>query len=160
MPDGWQGVYKWLAGVGGAVLMAGVLTALASLSKLLKRHLVSSFADVVRYLDTTPRSYAMRRNIRQGFVELLNGLHNAKYGGNDRYDRIIVVAHSLGAYIAYDGISYLWAQKNDAAGEKEPMDTGSALIASLKRRVERATPLPQHHADKQGPVPPMKQPRR
>ncbi|MEU6375115.1 hypothetical protein [Streptomyces sp. NPDC046909] len=125
MPNGWHEVSKWLAGVGGAVLVAAVVTVLASLSRLLKRQIVSSFADVVRYLDTSPRSYAMRRSIRQGFVELLTDLHNAKYGKNDRYDRIIVVAHSLGAYIAYDGISYLWARKNDAAGEKEPLDPGA-----------------------------------
>ena len=64
-----------------------------------------SFVDVVRYLDRSPRSYEARRAIRSGMVDLLQSLHDA-----GRYSRIVVVAHSLGAYIAYDGISYLWPQ--------------------------------------------------
>lgn len=69
--------------------------------------ITSSFVDVVRYLDTSPRSYAVRREIRKGMVELLDDLHKC-----DRYQRIIVVAHSLGAFIAYDGISFLWTRKH------------------------------------------------
>ena len=70
--------------------------------------LSSSFVDVVRYLDTSPRSYQVRRDVRAGIVELLAGLH-----AKGRYQRIIIVAHSLGSYIGYDAISYLWGQMND-----------------------------------------------
>ena len=69
----------------------------------------SSFVDVVRYLDTSPRSYQVRREIRAGIVDLLEGLH----ASDSNYQRIIIVAHSLGSYIAYDAISYLWGQFND-----------------------------------------------
>ena len=65
--------------------------------------LTSSFVDVVRYLDTSPRSYDVRRAIRKGMVDLLTNLH-----ADDKYSRIIVVAHSLGGYIAYDGLTALW----------------------------------------------------
>lgn len=88
--------------VGGGL---GAILATFAITRLVPRWLTSSFVDVVRYLDTSPRSYAVRRQIRAGIIDLLKGLH--RYG---RYSRIVVVAHSLGSYIAYDAISYLWAE--------------------------------------------------
>lgn len=90
-----------LGGGLAAILVAWLVTG------PLKRWVTSSFVDVVRYLDTSPRSYAVRRDIRAGIIKLLDGLTNS-----DRYDRIVIVAHSLGSYIAYDAISYLWGQYN------------------------------------------------
>lgn len=81
-------------------------------TKLLPTKITSTFVDVVRYLDTSPRSYAVRKKIRKGMVDYLQGLHD-----RDRYQRIIVVAHSLGAYIAYDGITHLWSQMNQVHGK-------------------------------------------
>jgi hypothetical protein len=75
--------------------------------RLLPGWITGSFVDVVRYLDTTPRSYEVRRSIRKGIIDLLQGLHDS-----GDYQRIIIVAHSLGSYIAYDAIAYLWAQMN------------------------------------------------
>lgn len=91
---------------GGGATAAG-LTWL--LTKVLPGKITASFVDVVRYLDTSPRSYAVRKNIRKGMIDFLESLHKL-----ERYDRIIVVAHSLGAYVAYDGISYLWTRMNQA----------------------------------------------
>ena len=76
-------------------------------TRLAPKSITKSFVDVVRYLDTSPRSYAVRADIRKGFLDLLIKLHNT---GN--YQRIVIVAHSLGGYIAYDGITYLWAHMN------------------------------------------------
>ena len=64
----------------------------------------TSFVDVARYLDTAPHSYAARRAIRGGLVDLLHALHDG------RYSRIVIVAHSLGAYIAYDALTSFWAE--------------------------------------------------
>jgi len=89
-------------------IVGGGLTAVALtyiVTRWLPSWLTSSFVDVVRYLDTSPRSYQVRRDIRAGIVDLLEGLH-----ADGRYQRIIIVAHSLGSYIAYDAISYLWGQ--------------------------------------------------
>jgi hypothetical protein len=98
-----------LAVIGGgiwAVVLPFLLAAIHLLArKLFPRVLTNSFVDVVRYLDTSPRSYAVRHDIRKGFVELLERLHTSERHGKFRYQRIIIVAHSLGAYIAYDGIS-------------------------------------------------------
>jgi hypothetical protein len=116
---GFDDVLRALAGGG---LVALVLTYLVT--HVLPSWLTSSFVDVVRYLDTSPRSYAVRHDIRKGILELLNGLHQAKEpDGSQHYQRIIIVAHSLGTYIAYDAIGFLWAQMNKLhAG---PMESGT-----------------------------------
>ncbi len=105
-----------------ALLGGGVAASLVSwvLTNFLPGKISSTFVDVVRYLDTSPRSYAVRKAIRRGMVDLLHGLHET-----GRYQRIVVVAHSLGAYIAYDGISFLWTLMNQehcaaAKGEMDP----------------------------------------
>ena len=94
-----------LKGLAGGGLAAFVLTYIVT--RWLPSWVTSSFVDVVRYLDTSPRSYQVRREIRAGIVNLLRGLHD-----DGRYQRVIIVAHSLGSYIAYDAISYLWGQMN------------------------------------------------
>lgn len=92
--------------------------------------ITSHLVDVIRYLDVSPRSYAVRRAIRKGIVELLDDLHNLKDSeGRDQYDRIILVGHSLGAYIAYDAISYYWTQTNEAHAGK----LDSAVIEAVER---------------------------
>lgn len=113
--------------VAGAGLGAAVLSYL--ISRVLPKALTSNFVDVVRYLDTSPRSYEVRRQIRKGFIDLLNGLHDRKIIRRGKrvaaYDRIVIVAHSLGAYIAYDGISYLWAERNhqiNSSAKREDLD--------------------------------------
>ncbi len=106
------------------------------LTKVLPGPLTVSFVDVVRYLDTSPRSYAVRREIRKGMIDLLRGLHQV--GRTDdkswrRYDRIVVVAHSLGAYVAYDGITYLWSQCGDLLGANPTVPPWSTALADLER---------------------------
>jgi hypothetical protein len=118
------------------------------ITKVLPWPLTVSFVDVVRYLDTSPRSYAVRRDIRKGMVDLLIGLHQV---GHDRkrwrrYDRIVVVAHSLGAYIAYDAITYLWSQCGDLLGAEPAVGEGSAALADVERL---ASDLPTDPTDDQ-----------
>ncbi|MBM7505968.1 hypothetical protein ACFPER_02550 [Agromyces aurantiacus] len=97
-----------------AEILVGSASAIAIVAYLISRvlpgWLVKSFVDVVRYLDTSPRSYEVRHAIRKGVVDLLDGLQSS-----GRYSRIIVVAHSLGSYVAYDAISYLWTVTGRAA---------------------------------------------
>jgi hypothetical protein len=90
-----------------AVITSGSAAVIVTflISRALPNWLTSSFVDVVRYLDTSPRSYEVRKEIRAGVVDLLQALHD-----DGRYQRIVVIAHSLGSYIAYDAISYLWAE--------------------------------------------------
>lgn len=99
----------------------------------LKTWITSSFVDVVRYLDTSPRSYAVRRDIREGIIKLLDGLTMS-----DRYDRIVIVAHSLGSYIAYDAISYLWGQYNTRYAELPAQTANDGQSPAGLRELEEA----------------------
>ncbi|HEV3473293.1 MAG TPA: hypothetical protein VG408_08850, partial [Actinomycetota bacterium] len=109
-------ITTWAGGSLLVVVLAFLVTRF--LPKVVPSLVTPSFVDVVRYLDTSPRSYEVRHEIRKGMVDLLTRLHDG------RYDRIVVVAHSLGAYIAYDGITTLWAQTNTRkiANNVEPPD--------------------------------------
>lgn len=53
--------------------------------------------DAARYFRASPANVAVRRAIR---MEAVNTLHNLHKSGN--YDRVIVVAHSLGSVVAFD----------------------------------------------------------
>jgi hypothetical protein len=105
----WEVIDEWSAA--GVILALGGSGFVAwAIGKTLTHFgsvVTKSFVDVVRYLDNSPRSYAIRRSIRQGMVDLLQSLHD-----KGRYSRVVVVAHSLGAYIAYDAITSLWPTMN------------------------------------------------
>ena len=61
--------------------------------------------DVGRYFRASPANIAVRWATRRLGVETLERLH-----ADDRYDRIVVVAHSLGSVIAYDVLRAFWAR--------------------------------------------------
>ena len=68
---------------------------------------VRVLGDAARYLSARPRNVAIRHAIRQGGIELLRDLHQC-----GRYDRIVLVGHSLGSVVAYDIITHLWPTMN------------------------------------------------
>jgi len=100
----------------GLTISAVVLIFWFGLYRMLWRALVNKktapLVDSVRYLDPTPDSYAARRAIRAGLVDLLENLHD------EGYARIIVVAHGVGAYIAYDALTLFWAQTRNRDGQR------------------------------------------
>jgi hypothetical protein len=63
--------------------------------------------DAARYLRPAPGNIAVRRQVRADGVQLLRKLHNS-----GKYDRIIVVGHSLGSVIAYDVLYHFWQEVN------------------------------------------------
>jgi hypothetical protein len=97
--------------------------------------LTSTFVDVVRYLDTSPRSYEVRRAIRGGMVDLLTAIHE-----DGRYSRIIVVAHSLGGFIAYDAMSSLWNETKRGGHELEELKHLQTAANALPRNGSQDTP--------------------
>ena len=119
-----------VAGVLKSVAASGlIVTVVTAVLHWLTSFVTSSFVDVVRYLDTSPRSYEARRAIRGGMVDLLRALQD-----DGRYSRVVVVAHSLGAYIAYDAITSLWTETHrlhggpgGADGATQPLDGLSDL---------------------------------
>ena len=73
-------------------------------AKALVNKTTTSLVDVARYLDPSPYSYAARRAIRGGLVDLLQALHDG------RCSRIVVVGHGVGTYISYDALTVFWAE--------------------------------------------------
>lgn len=63
--------------------------------------------DAARYTYPAPDNIADRQKIRSDGVKLLKKIHES-----GKYDRIIVVGHSLGSIIAYDILKHLWGQYN------------------------------------------------
>lgn len=88
--------------------------------------------DVVRYVRATPATVEKRQQVRKRGLELLRALHEKvdRSGGEERpyYERIIVVAHSLGTIIAYDLIQLYWQAEGPShlrpavAGVKQPLE--------------------------------------
>ncbi|MGI5132101.1 hypothetical protein ACQEVB_35225 [Pseudonocardia sp. CA-107938] len=131
-------VVLWATGLVGAlaaVLAVPVVAVVAgAVLRFAAGRVTTSFVDVVRYLDTSPRSYAARRDIRAGMVDLLRALH-----ADGGYSRIVVVAHSLGAFIAYDGLTSFWTEV--AARTAGPRQRATPLVGlrSLERAAARRT---------------------
>lgn len=95
---------KWLRGFRGwqLTILTGALGLIAT------RFIVPYFGRVVRYTRAKPDNIAARKNIRERGMALLSELHKKEY------ERIIVVGHSLGSILAYDLISYFWAEHQAA----------------------------------------------
>lgn len=77
--------------------------------------------DVVRYVRATPSTVERRKLVRQRGLELLEAIHAKRADSTDlddfvrapmdnppAYDRIVLVGHSLGTYVAYDMLQLFW----------------------------------------------------
>jgi len=69
----------------------------------LQNSIKDSLGDAARYLSPVPKNIALRHSIRSDGIKLLKEIHNRK-----KYERVIIVGHSLGSVIAYDIIKHLW----------------------------------------------------
>jgi hypothetical protein len=124
----------------GLITSAVVLVFWFGLYRMVARALVNStttsLVDVARYLDTSPYSYAARRAIRGGLVDLLHALHDG------RYSRIVVVAHGLGTYISYDALTAFWAETHKLhagppPGPQTPAPVKLGALDSLEKAADR-----------------------
>ena len=93
----------------------------AVLGYALQAFLLPYFGDVARYVRAAPETIAKRAEVRERGLALLRRLHGQPKTGpalerydfgeeDERYERIIVVAHSLGSVIAYDLLCHFWAE--------------------------------------------------
>lgn len=134
------GVAGWIVGVVSSVVVLTIgIGVLRTAPRVLARSfLTTGFVNVARYFDPAPESYAARRAIRGGLVDLLSTLHQG------RYARIVVVGHGIGGCIAYDALTTLWAEMHELHAGSAPLgvqpDTGGdfqatqfALWQSLRR---------------------------
>jgi len=113
-------------GLSFAVLAFLLLIAFCALIALDQIFVSPVLGDAARYLRPTPKNISCRQEIRARGLALLEALH-----ASGKYDRIVLVGHSLGGVIAYELVCHLWGRRHRdlACGE----GVGAALAA-----VERA----------------------
>ncbi|MBW8298496.1 MAG: hypothetical protein K0M60_02725 [Hydrogenophaga sp.] len=132
-----------LGGIGSLALGAFVNT-----------FLLKYFGDVARYVKASPLNVARRQEIREKGVQLLESLMDIKSDGTPaepKYDRIIVVAHSLGTIIAYDILTHCFARINDKVAVEVSQSKLSQIEALIRRYmgIEASLPDdPQNETDK------------
>lgn len=121
---------------------AYLAVALGVLIYCVRRLLIPYVGDVARYTQIKPETVAKRAEVINRGLALLRALHGMNadptHGETDKdavpdYDRVIVVAHSLGTIIAYDLLRHLWMECGPVRGGV-PSDQG---IVSLKRLGEK-----------------------
>ena len=104
--------------INGHLLAAAVTAGVAWLMHALVAPYVG---DVVRYVRATPSTVERRRLVRERGLALLEAIHAKRADSTDyqdfvraetdnppAYDRIVLVAHSLGTYVAYDILQMFW----------------------------------------------------
>ncbi|EUB98254.1 hypothetical protein PMI07_006568 [Rhizobium sp. CF080] len=123
-------------------IVSPVLIGLASLGlgAFVNVFLIKYFGDVARYVKADPLNVARRQEIREKGVELLETLMGKDTSGRfgpRRYDRIVVVAHSLGTIVAYDILLHCFARLNtvSAVDPKDAAANQQPVRAALERRV-------------------------
>ncbi|MEO8758238.1 MAG: hypothetical protein ABI398_10875 [Devosia sp.] len=104
--------------ISGHLLAAAVTAGVGSFMHFL---VAPYLGDVVRYVRATPSTVERRRLIRERGLALLEAIHEKRADSTDNqdfvraatddppaYDRIVLVAHSLGTYVAYDILQMFW----------------------------------------------------
>lgn len=106
--------WAWVAT--GSLLMGGVVKGLAT----------AYFGDVARYVSAAPHNIRVRKEARERGLKLLSEITNAtnapsRDGQPDhKYDRIVLVGHSLGSVLAHDLVWLAWNELS-----REPFADGS-----------------------------------
>lgn len=95
----------WLGGL-LVLIVAGTALLLYAANQAF---LVPVMADSARYFGREPESIAAREAIRRAGINLLDQLHGMTESSR-AYDRIIIVAHSLGSVVGYELITDYWAR--------------------------------------------------
>ncbi len=97
---------------------------------------VRYFGDVARYVRTEPDFVAARAAVRERGLKLLDSVHGAKKrdangmeSDDPEYDRVIIVAHSLGSIIALDLLRLYFASKGPGQGKGVTVAESKALLA-------------------------------
>lgn len=108
------------------VLVPPVLLLLLSalLGYFIQVFLVPYFGDVARYVRAAPDTIAKRSEVRERGLRLLRELHGIRPTEDgppaDGYERIVIVAHSLGSIIAYDILNHFWAEMGPTGSHNPP----------------------------------------
>jgi len=122
-----------IASIGGQ--FAWLMPALGLVGLVLQGFLLTHVADAARYLDPAPANVPCRQQIRSAGVDLLKELHN-----RGRYNRIVVVGHSLGSVIGYDILYHCWADVHDRHASPETPKHDALKTLEAMARAQRKDP--------------------
>ncbi len=131
-------VFGWLAGVKGYIEDISFFSTVGLFTFILiigfQYAVLFYIGDAARYLGRRPRSIKLRNSIRSDGIKLLRKIHQS-----GKYDRVILVGHSLGSVIGYDIITHFW-QESHSDLPKIGDDKKKKYIRDCMRR--RITPQP------------------
>jgi hypothetical protein len=116
-----------------ALAAGGIVVVLLTLAwRLVGSRLAVGFVgDAARYLRPEPANIAHRQEIREAGVELVERLH-----GSGRYDRIVLVGHSLGSAIAYDVLTHSWIRMHKR--HSSPSSPSFTSLRAMERGINEA----------------------
>ncbi len=112
------GFISWQTPVIVAALIVGVVI------YLFTNDLLPLFGDAASYLSAQTDTVRSRQAVRERGLGLLKALHDDK-----EYDRIVVVAHSLGTVLAYDLLQLLWHSVGPTKDNAPAADAVKAIEA-------------------------------
>jgi hypothetical protein len=124
----WLVGYTWHSPAFAYGLAAVVALACGAGIWLSKPVLADIIGDAARYLDNRPENIGARRAIREAGLALLRGLHDEH---EQRYQRVVVVGHSLGSVIAYDLLTWFWQERHALV---KPTPDHAELISTVYDR--------------------------
>ncbi|MEO1067274.1 MAG: hypothetical protein AAFW47_07840, partial [Pseudomonadota bacterium] len=111
------------------------------------------FGDVARYVNASPLNVSRRQQIREKGVELLEtvlgcqDLSGATYEDkkfDPKYERVVVVGHSLGSIVAYDILKHSFARLNRLfpKATKTEQPKRRALENFIQHHLDAGTDMP------------------
>jgi hypothetical protein len=93
-----------------------LLLVLSLVQKYISGLFLATAGDAARYFTPIPSNIEQRNTIRRQGIEFLKKMHEQT--GNGKYDRIVIVAHSLGTAVAYDLLRLLWPEYHEVFEKK------------------------------------------
>lgn len=103
------------------------------LRTLLQSFFVNFFGDVEIYCTRDQNSdfYALREAILTEVTETIGSAISARDNGNRRYERVVILAHSLGSTIAMDALIRLYTLKEQVKGVDPGVEADFATIRAF-----------------------------
>jgi hypothetical protein len=127
--DGWADRMAAMAGVRGWVMAFGAVV--ASLAFVASRFIRDYVGDVAVYVSShkLDRFYATRIAIQQVATDLLRFVY-ARRGDDDEpaYERVVLMGHSLGSVVAYDGLNRMLLDDDATGGVLDVAPRTTALV--------------------------------
>lgn len=110
----------------------GLPTFITLIAFFFKTTFLNTVGDAGRYFTPSPSNISERTNIRSQGISFLKKIHEKV--GDEKYDRVIIVAHSLGSVIAYDLLRLLWTEYYKT--HSSPLNINQSAINEIEDYIE------------------------